>query len=88
MDVRDIHGDGATVVKLFHPNVATRISFTLQGTGLLAFAATASSALQITATIIALALLIYIVLSWKSGSQAFLLQLMKIQMLCAVTFLF
>jgi 4-hydroxybenzoate polyprenyltransferase len=87
MDLRDAQGDGATVVKLFSSRMVTRFACALQGIGVLAFATTASTLLQLAATTLALVLFAFIWKQWRRGPQSLLLQLMKIQMICAIAFL-
>jgi geranylgeranylglycerol-phosphate geranylgeranyltransferase len=88
MDIRDLKGDGSTVVRLLPPKVFTSLAFCLQGLGALSLIVAVRSPLELAAAALATILLMIITYNWKNKSyRPILLYAMKLQMLSVIAFL-
>ncbi len=89
MDVQDSPGDGLTLAKSIPTAIASTVAFALQAAAILALGLHLSNPIRLFALIMILLLFVFILVHWKATPRRqLLINLMKLQLLAALAFLF
>jgi len=89
MDLQDSAGDGSTLAKSIPTTIANTAAFVLQAAAILVLGLHLSNPIRLLSLTLILFIFIFVLVRWKmAASRQFLINLMKIQLLAALTFLF
>jgi geranylgeranylglycerol-phosphate geranylgeranyltransferase len=89
MDVRDIPGDGATLVKTVSPRVAMSAAFALQGLGIVVLAGCITNAAEFAAfALIVISFAALVALGFRGTPLRLIVNWMKVQFALGIVFLF
>lgn len=88
MDLQDSPGDGSTFAKSIPTTIVSTFAFALQAAAILALGLHVSNPTRLISLTLVLFLFVFVVARWKVvASRQFLINLMKLQLLAALTFL-
>lgn len=89
MDLQDSAGDGATLAKSIPTKIASTVGFALQASAIFALGSNLSNLIRLIALVFILFLFVFVLLRWKTAAnRQFLINLMQLQLLAALAFLF
>jgi len=89
MDLQDSPGDGLTLAKSFSIRAACIVAFALQAVAMLALGLHLSNPVRLISLALILLMFVFVLVRWKvAASRPFLINLMKLQLVAALVFLF
>jgi geranylgeranylglycerol-phosphate geranylgeranyltransferase len=89
MDLQDSPGDGSTLAKSFSNRTVSIVALALQAAAMLALGLHLTNPLRLISFVMILLIFAFVLVRWKVvGSRQFLINLMKLELVAALVFLF